>query len=196
MGLFLRGAVDRLGADDVLATVDALLEWGMFRGVPRCMSRWPWPPSRRPCSRPQTRSNATPKPRQAHSPPKPVCPLQRQRARKRENHKTGLQADRRAEVFLIGFALVGGRQGGARKQRHTAKRIFDRLLAEYGFTGGYRIVKDCVRSKKRSSKEMFVPPPHPADHVLPGQATAQQSAPQRCLLHQGLPGSQERSLAG
>jgi len=31
------------------------------------------------------------------------------------------------------------------KQRHTAKRIFDRLRAEYGFTGGYMIVKDYVR---------------------------------------------------
>ena len=27
-----------------------------------------------------------------------------------------------------------------RKQRHTAKRIFDRLRDEYGFTGGYTIL--------------------------------------------------------
>ena len=26
-----------------------------------------------------------------------------------------------------------------RKQRHTAKRIFDRLRAEHGFSGGYTI---------------------------------------------------------
>ena len=32
-----------------------------------------------------------------------------------------------------------------RKQRHTAKRIFDRLRAEHGFEGGYTIVKDYVR---------------------------------------------------
>ena len=32
-----------------------------------------------------------------------------------------------------------------RKQRHTAKRIFERLRAEHGFTGGYTIVKDYVR---------------------------------------------------
>ena len=32
-----------------------------------------------------------------------------------------------------------------RKQRHTAKRIFDRLRAEHGFSGGYTIVKDYVR---------------------------------------------------
>ncbi|MCD7918743.1 MAG: hypothetical protein LUG45_01440 [Clostridiales bacterium] len=34
-----------------------------------------------------------------------------------------------------------------RKQRHTAKRIFDRLKEEYGFTGGYTSVKVYVRMK-------------------------------------------------
>ena len=29
-----------------------------------------------------------------------------------------------------------------RKQRHTAKRVFDRLRGEHGFTGGYTIAKD------------------------------------------------------
>ena len=33
-----------------------------------------------------------------------------------------------------------------RKQRHTAHRIFERLRDEHGFTGGYTIVKDYVRS--------------------------------------------------
>src|ERR1022692_3142093 len=32
------------------------------------------------------------------------------------------------------------------KQRHTAKRIFDRLRAEHAFPGGYTIVKDYVRA--------------------------------------------------
>ncbi len=32
-----------------------------------------------------------------------------------------------------------------RKQRHTAKRIFERLRDEHGFEGGYTIVKDYVR---------------------------------------------------
>ena len=31
-----------------------------------------------------------------------------------------------------------------RKQRHTAKRIFERLRDEHGFTGQYTIVKDYV----------------------------------------------------
>ena len=54
-----------------------------------------------------------------------------------------------------------------RKQRHTAKRIFERLRDECGFDGGYTIVKDYVRSKKRGSREMFVPLSHPPGH---GQA--------------------------
>ena len=29
-----------------------------------------------------------------------------------------------------------------KKQRHTAKRIFERLRDEYGFGGGYTMVKD------------------------------------------------------
>ena len=53
----------------------------------------------------------------------------------------------------------------ARKQRHTAKRIFERLRDEYGFDGGYTIVKDYVREHRRRTREMFVPLSHP-----PGQA--------------------------
>jgi transposase len=46
------------------------------------------------------------------------------------------------------------------KQRHTAKRIFDRLKEEHGFTGGYTIVKDYVRSEEVRGREMFVPLTH------------------------------------
>jgi transposase len=44
-----------------------------------------------------------------------------------------------------------------KKQRHTAKRIFDRLTDEHGFSGSYTIVKDYVREKKLRSKEVFLP---------------------------------------
>ncbi len=54
-----------------------------------------------------------------------------------------------------------------KKQRHTAKRIFDRLREEYDFSGGYTIVKDYVREKKLGGQEMFVPLAHP-----PGDAQA------------------------
>ena len=54
-----------------------------------------------------------------------------------------------------------------KKQRHTAKRIWERLRAEYAFTGGYTIVKDYVREKRLGGQEMFVPLTHP-----PGDAQA------------------------
>jgi len=52
-----------------------------------------------------------------------------------------------------------------RKQRHTSKRIFDRLRDEYGFTGGYTIVKDYVRDRRCRQREMFVPLVHPPGHA-------------------------------
>ena len=53
-----------------------------------------------------------------------------------------------------------------RKQRHTAHRIFERLLRdEHGFTGGYTIVKDYVRSQRKSVREAFVPLHHPPGHA-------------------------------
>ena len=55
--------------------------------------------------------------------------------------------------------------GRPRKQRHTAKRIFERLRDEYGFDGQYTIVKDYVREHRRQTKEMFVPLSHPPGHA-------------------------------
>ena len=55
--------------------------------------------------------------------------------------------------------------GRPRKQRHTAKRIFDRLRDEYRFDGQYTIVKDYVREHRRQSREMFVPLSHSPGHT-------------------------------
>ena len=52
-----------------------------------------------------------------------------------------------------------------RKQRHTAKRIFDRLRAERGYAGGYTAVKEVVAELKVRSREVFVPLIH-----RPGEA--------------------------
>ncbi len=38
------------------------------------------------------------------------------------------------------------------KQRHTAKRVFDRLVAECGYEGGYTIVQKYVRARKSELK--------------------------------------------
>ena len=55
--------------------------------------------------------------------------------------------------------------GQPRKQRHTAKRVFDRLRGEHGFSGGYTIVKDYVRDQQRRRREMFVPLHHAPGHA-------------------------------
>jgi transposase len=51
-----------------------------------------------------------------------------------------------------------------KKQRHTAKRIFE-LIQEQGYEGGYTQVKEAVRELKRTSQESFVPLAH-----APGEA--------------------------
>ena len=52
-----------------------------------------------------------------------------------------------------------------RKQRHTAKRVFDRLRDEHGFAGGYTIIKDYMRKRDLRGQEMFVPLAHPPGHA-------------------------------
>jgi transposase len=56
-------------------------------------------------------------------------------------------------------------QRAPKKQRHTAKRIFDRLQREHGYDGGLTIVKDAVRAWKQRQAEVFVPLSH-----RPGEA--------------------------
>ena len=70
------------------------------------------------------------------------------------------------EPFLpiIAEILTADRQA-PRKQRHTAQRIYDRLVAEHGFDGSYSSVKESVRAWKQSHREVFLPLTHP-----PGEA--------------------------
>ncbi len=51
-----------------------------------------------------------------------------------------------------------------KKQRHTAKRIFERLREE-GYTGGYTVVKEAIVEIQRTSAEVFMPLVH-----RPGEA--------------------------
>src|SRR4051812_11798176 len=67
---------------------------------------------------------------------------------------------------IIDRILEGDRER-PRKQRHTARRIFQRLRAEHGFAGGETIVKAYVRERRLQGREMFVPLAHPPGH---GQA--------------------------
>jgi transposase len=51
------------------------------------------------------------------------------------------------------------------KQRHTAKRIFERLRDEHGYAGGLTVVKEAVQACRQQHAEAFVPLAH-----RPGEA--------------------------
>ena len=53
----------------------------------------------------------------------------------------------------------------SRKQRHTAKRIWERLRDEEGYSGGYSSVKQIVRTIQKTNQEVFMPLKH-----IPGEA--------------------------
>jgi transposase len=62
-------------------------------------------------------------------------------------------------------AIMEADRTGPVKQRHTAKRIFERLRDEHGFGGGYTVVKDYVRIARARGRETFVPLSHPPGHA-------------------------------
>ncbi len=67
-------------------------------------------------------------------------------------------------ILVIAGILVDDKSR-PKKQQHTAKRIFERLRDEYGFTGGITIVKDYVAGWHRRAQEMFVPLEHSPGHA-------------------------------
>jgi transposase len=62
-------------------------------------------------------------------------------------------------------AILDGDDAAPAKQRHTAKRVWQRLRDEHGFTGGYSTVRDYVRRTKTRRREVFVPLAHPPGHA-------------------------------
>ena len=100
---------------------------------------------------------------------------------------------------LIDEWLRGDRKEDHRKQRHTAKRIFERLRDEHGFTGGYTIVKGrtcrrtASRKRARSSGVRYLRPRASTRltvscctrHILPGEVSASR---RRILLSGALSG--------
>lgn len=62
-------------------------------------------------------------------------------------------------------------------------QVFDRLRDEHGFTGGYTIVRYCVREQQRRGRAE-------GPLLCPGPAA------QRCDLYPSLPGSGSRGLDG
>src|SRR4051794_8937875 len=61
--------------------------------------------------------------------------------------------------------ILGAGRHAPRKQRHTARRIFDRLREEHGYAGCESIVRAAVADWKKKRAEVFVPLAHP-----PGEA--------------------------
>jgi transposase len=61
--------------------------------------------------------------------------------------------------------ILGEDKGRPKKQQHTAKRIFERLRDEHGFTGGITIIKEYVAGWRQRAREMFVPLAHPPGHA-------------------------------
>ena len=56
-------------------------------------------------------------------------------------------------------------KSGPGKQRHTSKRIFERLRDEHGYAGGLTIVKDYVFARRQQQREVFVPLRHDPGHA-------------------------------
>jgi len=48
-------------------------------------------------------------------------------------------------------------EGQPRKQRHTARRIYERLREEYGFQGSEPSVRRCVAQPRKRRPEVFIP---------------------------------------
>lgn len=68
------------------------------------------------------------------------------------------------EARIVAILEAEKEDGLPQKQRHTAKRIFERLVEE-GYAGGYTQVREAVRELRRTSQEVFVPLIH-----TPGEA--------------------------
>ena len=61
--------------------------------------------------------------------------------------------------------VLEGDRSVHKKQRHTARRIYDRLRDERGFSGGYTIVREYVAQATLRGREMFVPLSHRPGHA-------------------------------
>jgi transposase len=73
---------------------------------------------------------------------------------------------RKLEPFVpIIHQILSDDRQAPKKQRHTARRIFERLRDEHGYQGSHTVVKDAVRAWKQSRQEVFLPLSHP-----PGEA--------------------------
>ena len=62
-------------------------------------------------------------------------------------------------------AILEEDKGRPAKQRHTSKRILERLRGEHGYAGRLTIVKDYVHERRLRQREVFVPLSHEPGHA-------------------------------
>ena len=77
-------------------------------------------------------------------------------------------------VSFVKNCLLEDENCSSKKQHHTAKRIYDRLVEERGFTGGETTIRGLVNQLKEKRQEAFVPlafPPGDAMQIDWGEAT-------------------------
>lgn len=60
-------------------------------------------------------------------------------------------------VFPVIEAWLKADEKAPRKQRHTARKIYERLREEYGFTGSERRIREVVAELRKKPKEVFLP---------------------------------------
>jgi transposase len=72
--------------------------------------------------------------------------------------------------------ILAADEAAPRKQRHTARRIYERLVDEYGFTGSEVTVRRAVRALRGTRVEVFVPL-----EAVPGKV-AQVDFGQACVM--------------
>lgn len=80
--------------------------------------------------------------------------------------RTAPRPEPKLDPFLgVIHQILRDDQKAPRKQRHTARRIFERLRDEHGYTGGLTTVEEAVAAWKLRRAEVFVPLVH-----RPGEA--------------------------
>ena len=64
------------------------------------------------------------------------------------------------DFLVVIDGILEADKDAPRKQRHTARRIFERLRDEYGYTGGVTQVQEAVKDARLHAREVFVPLSH------------------------------------
>lgn len=86
-----------------------------------------------------------------------------------------------APVLPIIHEILETDKKAPKKQRHTAKRIFERLKEEHGYQGGKTVVEDAVRAWRQRHQAVFLPLVHPAGEAQVdfGEATIRHAGVER-----------------